>query len=278
MKQLIIVIIVGANLLIINNMCAQPKLVIRSDDMGFCHGANVANEQLLQLGIPVNISVIFAGPWYKEAVEILKQHPHASIGVHLCANSEWKNYKWGPISDKSEVPSLVTADGYFHGSYAALNIERTPATAELEREFRAQIERALATGLPIDYVDSHMGAGMHTAEQRAMVERLAAEYGLAISSYFGEQRPGNFIGATEKQQLENLVSLMENLEPDNLYLLVFHLGIDGPEMQAMTDLNQAGAKNMSEDRQRQINMLTSPVFLQALEDYNIQLVTYKQLK
>ncbi|MGI9175868.1 MAG: carbohydrate deacetylase [Rhodothermales bacterium] len=256
---------------------APPRLLIRSDDMGFSHGSNVANRQLLESGLVFNISVLFAAPWYKEAVEILKEYPDVSVGVHLCANSEWKNYKWGPVAGRDQVPSLVNEDGLFFGSYNELNVEHTPSVEDLETEFRAQIERALASGLTIDYVDSHMGAGMHTPEQRAMVERLAQEYNLAISGYYGEQSPGRFSDVPLGEQPARLTTLVDSLAADSLYRLVFHVGTDTPELQAMQDLNEGGVPNMSEQRQLEMEMLLSPEFQAALTRNGVRLVTYRDL-
>ncbi len=254
-----------------------PRFIIRSDDMGFSHGSNVANEALLESGLVFNISVLFAAPWYQEAVEILKRYPEVSVGVHLCANSEWKHYRWGPISDKSKVPSLLDENGYFHGSYQALNIDNNPDVDEMELEFRAQIERAIATGLQIDYIDNHMGAGLRTEAQRVMVARLAREYNLAHSGSFGETRPASFHGGDEKAQLGQLLKSISDMHPDSLYLSVFHLGTDTPELQAMTDTNTDGTPNMSEQRQIERDLLLSEELRTALERKGVRLVQYRDL-
>ena len=253
-----------------------PRLIIRSDDMGFSHGSNVANEALLESGLVLNISVLFAAPWYQESVEILKRYPEVSVGVHLCANAEWKHYKWGPVADRHEVPGLVNGEGYFWGSYQELNTEHPPRVEELEIEFRAQIERALATGLRIDYIDNHMGAGMHTAEQRAMVTRLAQEYGVAHSGSFGEIRPASFhVGDAEAQRAQ-LISNIDAMHSDSLYLIVFHVGTDTPELQAMTDTNVSGTPNMSEQRQGERDLLLSNELNDALKRNAVRLVRYRE--
>ena len=63
------------------------------------------------------------------------------------------------------MPSLVDAEGLFLPSTAAL-LERGFSLAEVERELSAQIERALRSGLRIDYVDHHMGTAVATPELR----------------------------------------------------------------------------------------------------------------
>lgn len=254
-----------------------PRLLVRSDDMGFSHGSNAANRRLIESGLVTNVSVLFCAPWYREAVEILKRHPEVSVGVHLCANSEWKDYKWGPVAGRTLVPSLVDEEGHFRGSYRELNIEHAPRVEELEIEFRAQIERALRSGLRIDYLDNHMGAGLHTSEQRAMVERLAREYGVGLSGSFGELRPPGFGGGGYEDQLRRLTGIVETLEPDSLYLMVFHAGTDTPELRAMHDLNEGGEPRMSRQRQIELDMLLSDDFREAVRRSGVRLVSYREL-
>jgi predicted glycoside hydrolase/deacetylase ChbG (UPF0249 family) len=246
--------------------------------MGFSHGSNVANRRLLESGLVFNVSVLFAAPWWLEAVEILKHYPGASVGVHLCANAEWRHYKWGPVAPRASVPGLVNEQGYFFGSYQELNVDHSPRVEELEIEFRAQIERALASGLPIDYLDNHMGAGLRTPEQRAMVEQLADEYGLVLSGSAGEQSPGRFDGGGYPEQRQRLVGLIDAMHPDTLYRLVFHLGTDTPELQAMEDTNGGGVANMSQQRQWELDMLLSEEVRNALLRKQVRLVTYRTLK
>ncbi len=57
-----------------------------------CHAVNMAIREVIGIGMPVSVSVMFACPWYQEAVEILKGRGDASVGVHLTLNAEWKNY------------------------------------------------------------------------------------------------------------------------------------------------------------------------------------------
>ena len=131
-------------------------LIIRSDDFGMSHSVNMALEKLIKAGLPLSASVMFATPWYQETVDILKRNPDVSVGVHLTLNSEWKGLRWGPVAGVSAVPSLVDADGFFFSTSAALHRNR-PDLREVERELRAQLDRARRSGLKIDYVDYHMG-------------------------------------------------------------------------------------------------------------------------
>ena len=98
---------------------ARAIVLIRCDDLGMCHAVNMAAKQVFESGIPVSVSVMFACPWYQEAIDLLRQHPNVSVGIHLTLNAEWKNYRWGPVAGKSAVPSLVDSVGYFFPSGAS---------------------------------------------------------------------------------------------------------------------------------------------------------------
>ena len=78
-------------------VCGQSKtqepaeLIIRMDDMGFCHGANMAFKRVLEEGTATSVSLMVNSPWLGEAVEILEQHPEVSVGVHLTLNANGGN-------------------------------------------------------------------------------------------------------------------------------------------------------------------------------------------
>jgi predicted glycoside hydrolase/deacetylase ChbG (UPF0249 family) len=251
-------------------------LIIRSDDAGMSHSVNMGLERLIDTGLPVSVSVMFPCPWYQETVEILKRHPAVAVGIHLTLNSEWKNYRWGPVSGRAAVPSLVDADGYFFQSGEAF-YKNKPKLHEIETELRAQIERSRRSGLKIDYVDYHMGTAVRTPDVRALVERLAREFGLGMSEYFGETRGDPQYAAAPAHKTDSLLALINRLHP-GFNLVVTHVGIDGPELGALVDMNsEGGLADMSKNRQGELDALTSRRFSDALKARNVRLVTYRQL-
>jgi len=251
-------------------------IMLRLDDLGMCHAVNVAAQRVIETGIPFSASMMVACPWYQEAVEMLRRAPHVSVGIHLTLNAEWKNYRWGPVSGASAVPSLVDSIGYFFPS-RALFFANNPKTEEVERELRSQISRALASGLDIDYVDYHMGTAVDTPELRALVERLAREYGLAISRYFGEVDVNGLYAAPVERKADTLIALARGLQPDTLRLMVFHVGLATPEMSALVDLNPTGLSRMAEHRQGELEALTSDEFLKFLQLPDVRVLTYRDL-
>jgi len=255
---------------------APTYLIVRSDDGGMSHSVNMALERLMDSGIPVSVSVMFACPWYQETVEILKRHPNVAVGVHLTLNSEWKNYRWGPVSGRGTVPSLVDDDGYFFATSEALH-NHHPDLGEVEKELRAQIERARRTGLEIDYVDYHMGTVRQYPEFRAIAERIAHEYGLGMSQYFGETRGNPQYDAPPSQKTDSVLAYVNRLHT-GLNLLVTHVGIDNEELGALLDMNtDGGLPAMSKNRQGELDAITSPRVREALAARNVTLITYREL-
>lgn len=251
-------------------------LIIRTDDAGMSHSVNMGLQRLLDTGLPVSVSVMFACPWYQETVAILKQHPEVAVGIHLTLNSEWKHYRWGPVSGREAVPTLVDADGYFFQSAEAL-YQNGPDLREIEKELRAQIGRALQSGLKIDYVDFHMDTAVRYPEFREIAERLAREYALGMSGYFAETMDNPQYWATPHTKADSLVAMIDRLKP-GINVVVTHVGIDDAELAALEDMNtDQPLPEMSKNRQGELDALTSRRFTEALKARSIQLTTYREL-
>lgn len=289
MKRILTCIFAVLLLTQISSVSAQtklPKLLIRLDDIGMNHSVNMALQKMCETGMPISASVQFACPWYQEAVEILKKNPQVTVGVHLTLTSEWKNYRWGPVTGRTAVPSLVDTVGYFPQSTRAFERSHYKID-EVETELSAQIERAIHSGLKITYIDPHMGIALSTPELRALTEKLAHKYKLAISplsstSYFGEtymEMWGEPI-ATKKSAFLNYVTNKLNSGCPNL--VVIHTATPSPEMDALVDMNSKmmndkdGAPLTSKHRQTELNMLLSPEF-KDLVGKKFELQNYQQM-
>ncbi len=273
---MIIVILISLSININSQQQNKAKILLRFDDIGMCHSVNEALKEIIKTGLPVSVSVMFACPWYQEAVDILKNNPQVSIGIHLTLNSEWKNYRWGPVLGRSAVPSLVDSVGYFLPSRAAFNANH-PSLDEIEKELRAQIERALGTGLKIVYLDYHMGTAVDKPEYRNIIEKLANEYHLGISQYFDENYSDNMYADAVENKADSLYKILNNLITDKVNLIVSHIGIDNDELSGLIDLNSFGLKNMSKHRQAELNAWKSKRIQNLLNSEKFSLITYKDL-
>jgi len=252
-----------------------PVLLIRCDDAGLSQGVNAAFRDLAESGLPFSASVMTVCPWFPEAAQFLGRYPNVSIGVHLTLNAEWRELRWGPIRG-SDVPSLTDSLGYFLPSRALL-MANNPKLDEVERELRSQIQRALSAGLKPDYVDYHMGAAVGTPELRAIVEKLAAEFRLGISRYFGEEDAGAVYRVEPHLKTDSLVAIIGRLTNAKRNLLVFHISHDTPEMRALTDQNISGLPEMSKHREGELKALLSADVRKALAARGITPITYRDL-
>ncbi|MCP4594602.1 MAG: ChbG/HpnK family deacetylase [bacterium] len=253
------------------------ELIVRVDDIGFCHGANMALKRVLESGVCTSVSLMVNSPWLHEAVAILKEHPEVSVGVHLTMNCEWREYRLGPVSPTSEVPSLVDYYGNFTGCRTSLMAQR-PRLDEVERELRAQLELASRVGLRISYCDYHMSAAVCTREFQEIVERLAEEHQIGISRYFGEIDAPNVYQPDPDEKLARAIEIINELPQTGRHLIVFHPGTDSPEMAAMSDLNPTGPKHMSAHRQAETDVLCSKSFSEAIRARRFKLLGYKELQ
>ena len=255
---------------------SRPELLIRIDDIGMNHSVNMALQQLADTKMPLSASVLFVCPWYQEAVDILHKNPQISVGVHLALNSEWKWYRWGPVLGKEAVPSLVDSVGYFFASSDEFLAHKYDL-GEVERELSAQVERALRSGLKIDYVDFHMGTAAGTPELLAVAERIAAKYQLGMSPYFGEAEHSMFdVPIAQKQSAFR--AYVDTLTPGPLNLAVIHVAQSTPEIQALVDMNNAtqnsatGDPLMSRHRQAELDMLLQ--FARGPQSRKVALINY----
>ena len=259
----------------------RTELLVRIDDIGMSHAVNQALQQLADTHMPLSASVLFVCPWYQEAVEILRKNPQIAVGVHLALNSEWKGYRWGPVLGREAVPSLVDTVGYFRPSTEQFLASHYDL-GDVERELSAQVERAQRSGLKIDYVDYHMGTAVATPALRAIVERIAAKYGLGISRYFGETDHTMFDTPIAEKQAA-FATYLNGLAPGRLNLVVVHVGRATPELAALVDMNDstqnttAGEPLMAKHRQAELDMLLSPEFARLRTARTITLLTYADL-
>lgn len=256
-----------------------PEVLLRLDDVGMNHSVNLAIDKVAATGMPFSVSVLFACPWYQEAVEILKKHPHVTVGVHLALNSEWRNYRWGPVLGKGGAPSLVDRDGYFLPSSGAFLASKYDL-GEVERELSAQVERALASGLTITYVDAHMGMAEATPQLREVEERVAKKYGLAISTHFGESY-FSLWGVPVASKKTTLLAHLSKAPRDSVNLIEVHVAERTPEMEVIFDMN-APSQNAPDagvvaHRKAELETILSPELAQLVNTGKIRLVTYRQL-
>lgn len=258
---------------------APIKLVVRADDMGSSHTANLACIQCYQQGIVQSIEVMAPAPWFNEAVTLLKENPGCDVGVHLTLNSEWDLCKWGPLT---QAPSLVDEQGHFYPT-TSQRPDFPPGTGflesgwkieEVEKELRAQIELVKKTIPRVSHLSSHMYTIAARPELTQLVQRLAKEYKLPYDTPGSKDVEWAGDGSAPAATWEaSLIKAMEGLPPGT-WILVEHPGLNTPEMQA---LGHTGYRNVATHRDSVTKAFTSSKVKAAIEKRNIQLVAYRDI-
>jgi chitin disaccharide deacetylase len=263
-------------------------LILHADDLAAAHSINTASLEALDKGAISSASVMVPTPWITEVADYARTHPNADLGLHLTITSEWRTYRWGSVESSDRVPSLLDSTGTFPSEVQPVATRAKPA--EVERELRAQVERALSLGIRTTHLDSHMGALFSTPELIATYVKVARDFRLPFLALRGDPRAAPQPPLLESDVLLDAVVIagpevprdqwkafylkaVADLKP-GLTEIIVHLGHDDAELRAVTvDHEDYG----SAWRQRDYDVVTSPEFKKALRDHNVVLVTWKEL-
>jgi predicted glycoside hydrolase/deacetylase ChbG (UPF0249 family) len=153
-------------------------LIVNGDDAGMCHSANMATIAAMETGLMTSATILVPCPWFPEIAQYAKEHPKSDFGLHLCQTSEWQTYRWGPVAPRELVPHLIDPDGYFWHETPQVYAKGNPTEAYVEA--KAQITKALAAGIDVTHLDSHMGVlQMHPAYLEQYLQ-LAVDFNLPV--------------------------------------------------------------------------------------------------
>ena len=153
-------------------------IILHIDDMGMSYDSNIGGIEAMTKGVANSCSVMMPCPWVPGFVHYMKEHPGLDAGLHLTLTSEWKDYRWGPLSGKPKTPGLVDTEGAMWRGVA--DVVKHASADEVETEIRAQVERARAMGFEPTHLDSHMGTLFATP---AFIERyikVGMEYNIPV--------------------------------------------------------------------------------------------------
>lgn len=264
-------------------------LILHGDDLGAAHSVDSASFDALDRGAISSASIMMPTPWVTEVAAYAKAHPEADLGLHLTITSEWETYRWGSVESKDKVPSLLDPDGTFPSDVPPVVARAKPA--EVERELRAQVERALAMGIRPTHLDSHMGALFTTSDLIATYIKVAHDYHLPFLAMRGVP-PGvtplplgpndivldNVIVAGPEVPRDHwkefYLNAVANLKP-GLTEIIVHLGHDDAELRAVMVNHEPYG---SAWRQRDYEVVNSAEFKKALRDNNVILVRWRDLQ
>jgi predicted glycoside hydrolase/deacetylase ChbG (UPF0249 family) len=264
-------------------------LIIHADDLAVSHSQDRASFAALDRHAASAASIMVPCPWLTEVADYAKAHPDADLGLHLTLTSEWRSYRWGPLASRNEVQGLLGPDGNLWPDVPF--VVKHATAAEVEKEIRAQIERAMKVGIRPTHLDSHMGTLFIPAYFPAYV-KVAREYRLPFLAVRTPGAPAAMLALLKDTDIvpdaiqiagptvkpENWASyylgIVRALKP-GLTELIVHLAYDDAEMQAITE---GHPEYGSAWRQRDFDVITSPAFQQALKDNRVTLVGWKAIQ
>ena len=241
----------------------ERVVIIHVDDVGMCHASLQAFIDLWDAGTITSGAVMTPCPWFPAVAAWARATPAVDLGVHATLNAEWAAYRWGPVSTRDRATGLLDADGYFHRAEPAVWAAADPAAAQAEIE--AQVAQALAAGIDVTHVDTHMGTITHPRFIQGylqtllrfglpgLIPRLTAEQFLALgvtdapgaaalfAAMVRELEASGFplIDTLEYMPLDdpadNLALAQRKLDalPPGITHFLMHPAIDTPELRAL---------------------------------------------
>lgn len=140
----------------------KKVLIVHVDDVGMSYESNQGAIKAIKEGVATSLSVMMPCGWVPGFVHYLKENPETDAGLHLTMTSEWKDYRWGPLAGKNQVKGLVDSEGAMWRGVA--EVVKNASPDEVEKEIRAQLDRARTMGFTPTHLDSHMGTLFATPE------------------------------------------------------------------------------------------------------------------
>lgn len=129
------------------------KKIFNADDFGISKGVNAAIVKAHREGILNSASLMINQKYAADAVKLAKKMPELEIGLHVNLTNEY------PAAPSRQIPLLVDGQGKLKNGFVNLFLlsflKPRQLQQQAETEMRAQITKYLATGLPLQHLDSH---------------------------------------------------------------------------------------------------------------------------
>ena len=265
-------------------------LIVHADDLGMAHSVNAATIKAFETGLVNSGSIMVPCPWLTEIAAYARDNPKADLGLHLTLTSEWTSFRWGPVTPKDRVKSLLDKDGYLHLTETEAASKADPK--EVELEITAQIERARALGIQPTHLDSHMGTLYQNKALFEVFLRVARNHKLPVriaKTWFARADFLPALLSPDDVYIDRILDInptvpandwakfysdaIKKLEP-GVTEIVIHLAYDDGEMRGATINHPDWGASW---RQRDFDFFTSEAFRKLLQDNQIKLITWRDL-
>jgi len=153
-------------------------LILHADDLGMAHSENIASIYGLENSLVNSASIMVPCPWFPEIADYASKNTKVDFGLHLTLTSEWKYYKWGPVTSKDSVKGLVNKNGYFYSQVDSLVSKANKN--EVFLELSNQVKKALTAGIDVTHLDTHMRAAMGSVNLLEAYIKVGKKYNLPV--------------------------------------------------------------------------------------------------
>src|SRR5688500_1984399 len=153
-------------------------VIIHADDLGVSHSENAASISAMEKGSVSSASIMVPCPWFPEIAAYAQANPKADLGLHITLTSEWKYYKWGPVTAKEKVPGLVNKNGFLYSSVDS--VYQNASAQEVETETRNQVLRAKQFGMDPTHLDAHMGTALQKLDYLKAYLKIGHEFRIPV--------------------------------------------------------------------------------------------------
>ena len=268
-------------------------LIIHADDLGVAQSENAASIYAMEKGSVSSGSIMMPCPWMGDIAAYANSHPNADLGLHLTLTSEWEQYKWPTVIPINESASLVNKNGFLYSATDSLYMHAN--INEVEKEIRAQIERAKQFGIDPTHFDAHMGCMFGTPAFFELFIKLGREYkvpvllnkeafemmyNIDIANYITEKeivtdkvfmaQPNDFKTSMSNYYTNSIKSMGPGLN-----CILLHAAYENNEMKAVTinhpDYGAAW-------RQADFNFFTSKECSDLIKKQKIKIITWKEIR
>ncbi|MFO7322840.1 MAG: carbohydrate deacetylase [Chloroflexota bacterium] len=258
------------------------RLIVNADDYGLTEGVSEGIRRAHLDGILTTTTAMMNMPSVMADLKLGRELcPNLGFGVHLVLT------QGKPVRPPEKVPTLVRRDGRFYSVLQIIEAVEGMNPVELRDEWRAQIERFLETGIPIDHIDSHHHVVMRNEHTLRVALDLASEYGVAIRNPFIRPELESVASAllaqygvltTDRIELtfydsgatrQRLLECIDNLQPDIVTELMCHPGYADAELIRISAYHRP--------RETELALLTDPEIKARIRERGIELVRFRDL-
>ena len=276
----------------------KKVLMLHVDDAGMCDEANIATKNYFDNKEIQSAAIMVPCPSAGAAMQWAAQHPNVDVGLHLTLTSEWKTYRWGTVADAADVPGLLDPDKKMWREVK--QVVQHASAEEVEKEIRAQIEKAIYLGMKPSHIDTHMGTLYGSPEYVKVFLKVAEEYNIPANAIdLSDERVvehfkkagypitdevietmANYSlpkldfftsvpkGDTYEAKRENFFQLVKSL-PNGLTEIIFHPSIETDNVKSIT--------NSWQQRVWEAELFSDPIVKKFFKDEEIVFTDYKDI-